>query len=153
MTGAFTSGQPELDRWLQQHALSAQARRTARTFVWHVGDSRVVAYYALAAHLLERDELPAKLGRGGPRQIPSVLLARLALDQTLQRRGLGGVLLADALDRVLVAAETVAARFVVVDAIDLQAAAFYEHHGLRSIPESHRLVAKLGDLAAALRAG
>lgn len=153
MLGAFSCGRPELDRWLQEHALAAQARRTARTFVWHAGDRRVVGYYALAAHLLERDELPLTLGRGGPRQIPAVLLARLALDQTLHGRGLGGALLADALERVLAAAETVAARFVVVDAMDQRAADFYAHHGFRPIPDNRRLVAKLSDVAAAFRAG
>lgn len=147
----FASGQPELDRWLAQHALDAAARRTARTFVWHRGDSNVVAYYSLTAHLLQREDLPRSLGRGGPAQIPAVLLARLALDHSLHGQGLGGALLAEALQRVLVATETVAARFVVVDAIDEDAARFYEHHGFRRIPETLRLVQKVSDIAAAIR--
>jgi GNAT superfamily N-acetyltransferase len=148
--GEFSSGQPGLDRWLIDHALAAATRRTARTFVWHHGDRLVVAYYVLTAHLLQRDELPRSLGRGGPRQIPAVLLARLALDRSLHRQGLGGALLAEALTRVLAATETVAARFVVVDAIDEHAAAFYEHHGFRRIPGTLRLVQKVSDIAAAL---
>ena len=111
---------------------------------------RVVAYYSLAAHLLERAEMPTAIGRGGPRQIPAVLLARLALHQGLQGRGLGGALLADALRRVLAATEMVAARFVVVDAIDDAAAGFYEHHGFRRIPATRRLLAKLSDISAAV---
>jgi ribosomal protein S18 acetylase RimI-like enzyme len=79
-----------------------------------------------------------------------VLLARLALDRTLQGRGLGGVLLADAMTRVVVATQTVAARFVVVDALDESAVTFYEHYGFRRIPETDRLVQKLSDVAAAL---
>lgn len=110
----------------------------------------MLAYYALAAHLLQRDELPSRLGRGGPRRIPAVLLARLALDRTLQGQGLGGALLADALRRVTGATETVAARFVVVDAIDQHAVGFYEHHGFVAIPTTSRLIAKLSDIAAAL---
>lgn len=125
-------------------------RRTARTFVWHRGDRRVLAYYSLTAHLLQREELPGSLGRGGPRQIPAVLLARLALDQSLQGQGLGGALLAEALHRVVAATETVAARFVVVDAIDERAASFYEHHGFRRIPQTLRLVQKVADSAAAV---
>ena len=39
---------------------------------------------------------------------------------------MGGVLLVDALARVVVASRTVAARFVVVDAVDDRAAAFYD---------------------------
>jgi GNAT superfamily N-acetyltransferase len=148
--GEFGSGQPELDRWLVEHALDTASRRTARTFVWHRGDRVVVAYYSLTAHLLQQGELPRSLGRGGPRQIPAVLLARLALDLSLHGQRLGGALLAEALARVLVATETVAARFVVVDAIDEHAAAFYEHHGFWRIPATLRLVQKVSDIAEAL---
>lgn len=149
--GGFHSGRPELDTWLRQHALGAAARRTARTFVWHQGDAVVIAYYSLAAHLLQREELPSSVGRGGPRQIPTVLLARLALDESLHGQGIGGALLAEALGRVLAVTETVAARFVVVDAIDEGAADFYSHHGFRRIPGTLRLVQKVSDIAAALR--
>jgi predicted N-acetyltransferase YhbS len=104
--GGFGSGQPGLDRWLVEHALAAATRRTARTFMWHAGDRVVGAYYVLNADVLQRDELPRSLGRGGPRQIPAVLLARLALDRSLHGQGLGGALLAEALTRVLAATET-----------------------------------------------
>jgi GNAT superfamily N-acetyltransferase len=119
--------------------------------VWHRGDLAVVAYYSLTAHLLQRDQLPRALGRGGPRQIPAVLLARLALDQSLHGHGLGAALLADALERIVAATETVAARFVLVDAIDDTAAAFYAHHGFRQVPETRRLLQKVSDIEAALR--
>jgi GNAT superfamily N-acetyltransferase len=148
--GEFGSGQPDLDRWLAGHALDAATRRTARTFVWHRGDRVVVAYYSLTAHLLQCVELPRSLGRGGLRQIPAVLLARLALDRSLHGQRLGGALLAEALTRVLAASQTVAARLVVVDAIDEHAAAFYEHHGFRRMPGTLRLVQKVSDIAAAL---
>jgi GNAT superfamily N-acetyltransferase len=148
--GDFRSGRPELDRWLVEHALDATRRRTARTFVWHRGEGVVVGYYSLTAHLLQREALPHSLARGGPRQIPAVLLARLALDRSLHGQSLGGALLAEALGRVVAVSETVAARFVVVDAIDEHAATFYEHHGFRRIPETLRLVQKMSDIAAAL---
>jgi GNAT superfamily N-acetyltransferase len=145
----FDSGKPDLDNWLQQHARATEARRTGRTFVWHER-GRVVAYYTIAAHLLVREDLPRALGRGNPAQIPAVLLARLALDKTLHGNGLGGTLLADALRRIVVATQTVAARFVVVDAIDDAAHGFYEHHGFRPVPGVRRLVQKVIDIAAAL---
>ena len=68
-----------------------------RTFVLHRDDRVVVAYYSLAAHPLQREELPAAVARGGPRQIPAILLARLALDESLQGQGIGGAVLAEAL--------------------------------------------------------
>jgi GNAT superfamily N-acetyltransferase len=146
---SFDSGKPDLDNWLRQHARTTEARRTGRTFVWH-DDGQIAAYYTIAAHLLVREDLPRALGRGNPGQIPAVLLARLALDKTLHGQGLGGALLADALWRIVVATQTVAARFVVVDAIDEAAHRFYEHHGFRAIPGTMRLVQRISDVAAAL---
>ncbi len=145
----FDSGRPELDRWLREAALTVEAKRTGRTFVWADRDL-VVAYYTIAAHLLVRDDPPRAVGRGSSSQMPSVLLGRLALDKSLHGRGLGGVLLEDALGRVVEATRVVAARFVVVDAIDEPAARFYQHYGFRRVPDSMRLVQRISDVAAAL---
>ena len=97
-----------------------------------------------------KDELPRSLAHGSPEQIPVVLLARLALDESVPGQKLGGVLLADALDRIVEATATIAARFVVVDAINANAFAF-EHYGFRAIPGTQRLVQKVSDIAAALQ--
>lgn len=147
----FTSGNHALDAWLRDHARHAQSMRTARTFVWHADDRLVVAYFSLAAHLIVRADLPPKVGRGSPDAIPAVLLARLALDRSLQGQGLGGELLLDALSRVVQASEVAAARLVVVDAIDDAAATFYEHHGFVALPGNRQcLVQKISDVAVAL---
>ncbi|KLL13080.1 MULTISPECIES: GNAT family N-acetyltransferase [Protofrankia] len=143
----FDSGQPELDEWLRRHALTTESRRTGRTFVWSA-DGRVVAYYTIAAHLLMRDDLPRSLGRGNPVQIPAVLLAKLALDKTLQGQGLGGLLLADAVGRVVEATRTVAARFIVVDAIDEQAVSFCIKYGFTQVPATNRLLKRMSAAAA-----
>ena len=147
----FRCGVDALDRWLIDHAAHAQSMRTAQTFVWHAGDDRAVGYFSLAAHLVVREELPSKIGRGSPTSIPAVLLARLALDMELHGGGLGGELLWDALVRARAASNIAAARLVVVDAISQSAAAFYEHHGFRPVPDNpHRLVQKMSDISAAL---
>jgi len=140
-----------MDTWLREHASGAEARRVARTFVWTTEEQTVMAYYSLTGHRIVRDELPKSIGRGSPSEVPAVLLARLALDQSLQGQGLGGVLLADALERIVVATQTVAARIVVVDALHERAATFYENFGFTRIPGTLRLVQKVSDVAAALR--
>jgi GNAT superfamily N-acetyltransferase len=140
-----------MDAWLSEQSSGAEARRVARTFVWTTEDQTVRAYYSLTGHRIVRDELPRSVGRGSPSEVPAVLLARLALDRSLHGRGLGGVLLADALERIVVATQTVAARIVVVDALHERAAAFYEHHGFKRVPGTLRLVQKVSDVAAALQ--
>lgn len=153
---AFDSGEPALDEWLRRHAAGADARRTARTFVWTSTDDaiqdrdRVIAYYSLTGHRLVRDQLPRRIGRGSPEEVPAVLLARLAVDRAAQGHGMGGTVLADAMTRVVEATSIVAARFVVVDALHEHAAAFYEHHGFTRIPDTLRLIQKISDIAAAL---
>lgn len=148
-TSAFESGKEPLDSWLQHYALNAAAKRVSSTFVWH-DRARVVAYFTLSAHLIVRDEVPRKLGRGDPDQIPAALLARLALDKSLHGQGFGGVLLAEALGRVV--AVDLAVRYVVVDAIDAEAANFYRHYGFRETPVEGRLLRKVSDIAADLQA-
>jgi GNAT superfamily N-acetyltransferase len=148
---SFRCGSQTLERWLTDHAAHAQSTHTAQTFVWQAGDGRVVAYFTLAAHLLERADMPRKRSLGSPTAIPAVLLERLALDAGLHGRGLGGELLWDALTRARAASAATAARAVVVDAFSLQAAAFYQHHGFSPIPDNpSRLVQKTSDIAAAL---
>jgi GNAT superfamily N-acetyltransferase len=147
----FASGVETLDAWLRRHAVHARRTRTAQTFVWRRGDQRVVAYFSLAAHLVVRADLPRRVGRGSPDAIPAILLARLALDRSLHGEGLGGELLWDALSRACAASDIAAARLVVVDAIDIAAAAFYQHHGFVPVPGNpNRLVQKVSDIAAAL---
>jgi GNAT superfamily N-acetyltransferase len=141
----------DLDGWLRDHALHASAMNTGRTFVWQSGDGVVVAYFSLAAHLMARESLTKRTGRGSPNVIPAILLARLALDRSHQGQGLGAELLWDALSRAVSANRQAAARLIVVDAIDELAASFYEHFGFQPIPGNpSRLVQKLSSIEAAL---
>ena len=75
---------------------------------------------------VQRADGPQQLVRGMPGYpVGMVLIARLAVDTRKQGAGLGTRLLADALRMAVVAGEAVAARLVVVDALDDQAAGFY----------------------------
>ncbi len=147
---SFSCGQPDLDEWLRRFARHAEGMRSGRTWVW-TQNGLVVAYFTLAGHVIERGELPARPGRGSPDRIPAVLIARFALHETLHGSGLGGRLLADAVSRIVAATDVVAARFVVVDAIDEHAADFYSHYGFERIPDTYRLVRKINDLAEDVR--
>jgi predicted GNAT family N-acyltransferase len=147
----FTCGNEALDRWLHQHAMTAQAKRTSVTYVWTTAEGRVAAYYSLAPHLIENADLPRRLGRGDPRQIPAILLARLALSRELRGAGLGGILLHDALSRAVAASQQAGGRYVVVDAVDDHACQFYEHYGFTAASRPDRLVRKVSDIEADIK--
>ncbi|MHB8293967.1 MAG: GNAT family N-acetyltransferase, partial [Acidimicrobiales bacterium] len=127
-----------------------EAIRSGRTWVW-TRAGPIVAYFTLAGHVIERQDLPHGIGRGSPDRIPAVLIARLALHRDLRGRGLGGVLLADASRRIVDATDIVAARLVVVDAMNGDEASFYTHYGYRPMPGTRRFVRKISDLANDLR--
>lgn len=147
---AFNCGNDDLDEWIRRRAFTSTGQGT-RTYVLVDGDGPVVGYFAIAPHLLARDDAPKRLARGAPKQIPAILLAKLALDSSVQGQGLGAELLVFALDIVVTAARRAGGRVVVVDAIDDDARSFYEHHDFELLPEkAERLVMKLSSAAKAL---
>ena len=149
---SFSCGNLELDRWLRDHARQATAQGTRTYIVLDDEDhDAVVGYFAIVPHVLDRGDAPPKLGRGAPRQIPSILLAKLALSDDLHGQGLGAELLVRALDTIIDAARIAGGKLVVVDAIDADAEAFYRHHDFQPLPNrSDRLVMKLSTSARAL---
>jgi predicted N-acetyltransferase YhbS len=128
----FRNGKHDsLDAWLRDRALASEGL-SARTYVVCANDApgRVVGYYTISTAMAHRSGLPnAKLRRGMPDEVPLLLIGRLAVDVTHQKRRLGTDLLIDALRRCLSAADTAGARAVITHAIDDDAVAFYERHG------------------------
>ena len=149
---SFDSGNAELDGWLQRHGLAAQQMDSARTFVLLEG-GRILGYFSLTMGSVRRVEAPRRLVRGLPGYpVGMVLLARLAVDRSQQGKGRGALLLAEALRKAVAAGEAAAARLVVVDAIDEQAASFYRHHGFVPAPDHPlRLYRRMSDIRASLQ--
>ena len=131
----FGCGEPELDRWLADHALGAQASGSVRVFVSTDGE-RVVGYHALAAAELRPEEASERALKGQPRSrpVPAVLLARLAVHLGHQGRGLGRSLLQDAMLRANDAAEELGIRLMLVHAKHEQARRWYRRFGFEESP-------------------
>jgi len=148
--GGFDCGNHELNDWLRLHARMATGQGT-RTYVVVDDEATVQGYSAIAPHTIDREQLSRLQARGAPRQIPAVLLGKLALDQRLHGQRLGSELLVVALTMIVGAARQVGGKFVVVDAIDDDARRFYLRHEFVAIPDNpHRLVRKLSTIALAL---
>lgn len=131
----FVSGSDALDRYFQTQASQDMRRRIATCFV-AVGrdDNETVGYYTLSATSVTLCALPPEIVKKLPRYpvVPAVLFGRLAVARSFQGRGLGGVLVADALKRMARAEFGVFA--LVVDSKDEPAQRFYEHHGFTLLP-------------------
>jgi GNAT superfamily N-acetyltransferase len=132
----FDSGVESLNVWLTEHARQAVAAGSARVFVTvDAKQQQVCGYYALAAAAIAHQQATERARQGQPRHpIPAVLLARLAVDVSVQRRGIGAWLLQDAMRRALSASEAVGMRVLLVHALDDNARSFYERWGFESSP-------------------
>jgi GNAT superfamily N-acetyltransferase len=130
----FDCGKEALNRFLRQHAWANQQSSASQTYVV-AENKRVRGYYSLAAGSVSHDAASRRVAAGQARHpISVVLLARLAVDKSLAKKGIGAALLKDALVRVSNAADIVGARALLVHAKDDEAKSFYEHFGFEPSP-------------------
>lgn len=152
---AFSCGQPDLDNWFRLRASQDEKRNVARVFVAVAPDLGVVGFYSLSSLSLSLEHLPEEVSRKLPRYdaIPAALIGRLARDERVRGQGVGELLLADAIQRILGAGRSVAVFAIVVDAKDERAANFYKTFGFREFPlRPKRLFLLTATAAAALAA-
>jgi GNAT superfamily N-acetyltransferase len=144
---AFDCANATLNEWLSKFALTNQQADSARTYVALDANS-VAGYYALTTGSVHKHESPQRIAKGlANHPIGVVLLARLAVDQTQQGKGLGKALLFDALSRIEEAADIGGVRAVLVHAIDDAARRFYLHFGFEESPVGrYQLLLLLKDL-------
>ncbi|WP_245413941.1 GNAT family N-acetyltransferase [Fulvimarina endophytica] len=143
-----------MDSWLRELAFHNQAYDFSRTFVICDQNGKVRAFYALCAGMILRKDATKKIApHGSPSEIPVALLARLAVAEDLQGKGVGKALLSNALRNAASASQVVAFRAVMVDAIDDEASAFYRRFGFASTRISPmKLILPMQDIVASLNA-
>lgn len=124
---SFDCGSVAQTEWLRKYALQSHAGRTSRVYVVRrTTDDVVVGYYALVAGSVQKAHAPIRVTQGaGGYDIPVIILARLAVDLTEQRQGLGRALLVDAFRRVEAIADQVGARALLIHAQDEAARGWY----------------------------
>ncbi len=126
---AFRSGDPELDRFFVRYAGQNQFRHHIGTTYVAVEADRALGYATVAAGNLEADALPITVRRTLPRYpLPVLRLARLAVDTTARRRGVGATLLRHVFVLALQMSQEYGCVGIVVDA-KRDAVEFYARFG------------------------
>lgn len=150
---SFDCDKGPLNEFLQRHALGNQSSGSARTFVVATTEMRVVGYYSLTAAAIDHSNAPERVRKGQPRHpIPAILMARFAVDVSVQGRGLGRALFRDALLRALTITDNLGARAFVVDAKDDEALRFYGRFNMMPAPDDpRRLFLLFKDIQALLK--
>jgi GNAT superfamily N-acetyltransferase len=130
----FDCGEDTLNRFLSRFALSNQQASASQTYIGQA-DGTIVGFYTLVVGEVAYDDAPERLKKGLARHpVPLMLLARLAVSQAWQGKGVGAGLLKDAMLRTLQAADIGGIRALAAHAKNDTACAFYEHFGFIPSP-------------------
>lgn len=129
----FFSGEAVLDNWIKQRGLKNQLLGTSRTFVVCKEKSpQIVGYYSLATGSVNHIAAINLIRRNMPDPIPVIILARLAVDISFHRKGLGADLLRDAVLRCYHVAENIGVKAIMVHSLNENAKNFYLHNGFKA---------------------
>ena len=128
----FDCGDVALNSFLSRHARKSHVQGGAKTFlaVENAGNRRILGFYSICPASIAFDRTPELVKRGLARhEVPVFRLARLAVDRTVQRCGLGGQLLLAAGRRGLLASSEVGGVALLIDAKNEDIARWYAGYG------------------------
>jgi len=154
---AFDCGDGDLNVYLQRYARQNHESGGAKCFIAVPTDTpgRVLGFYTLSPGSLEYSRTPALVKKGLARyDVPIFRLGRLAVDQTVQGRGLGGALLLRAAARCIRVADEVGGVGLLIDAKNDRVAQWYAGYGALPLLDAPlSLVLPLAVAADALKRG
>jgi GNAT superfamily N-acetyltransferase len=152
----FDCGVPALNDYLRRFARQNHEAGGGKTFVAVTAaePTRILGYYTISPGALEYARVPGAVTRQlGHYDVPIFRLGRLAVDVSLQGRGLGGQLLLAAGQRALSVAAVAGGVALAIDAKDERAAGWYQAFGaMRLLDDPLRLVLPLQTIAKAIEA-
>lgn len=128
----FDCGDAALNDFLHRYARQAHDQGGAKTFLAIRDDDAppILGFYSLSPASVEFSRAPAAVKRGLARHdVPVFRLGRLAVDRSMQGKGLGGQLLLSAGRRCLRASQDVGGVALLIDAKNDGAAKWYADYG------------------------
>jgi GNAT superfamily N-acetyltransferase len=134
----FDCGRQELNRYLRGTARQHIEKGVSHTYVL-VDDAEpdtILGYCTISVCELAGSDLPPPHNKKLPKLAPAVRLARLAVHQEHQRRGIGWSLLMYAVEKAITVDDSTGVTGLVVDAKDDDAKEYYEQFGFQPFPDS-----------------
>jgi len=139
----FCCGKYLLDNYLQKQASQDIKRKLSACFVLIEKTSNIVkGYYTLSNNSTTLASIPENIKKKLPKSyksIPTTLLGRLAIDKNYQGKGIGKILLVDALKRSYLVSKSIGSFAVIVDPLDNDAEHFYAKYGFVILPDSGKM--------------
>ncbi|MCC6124649.1 MAG: GNAT family N-acetyltransferase [Pirellulales bacterium] len=146
----FHCGKGEVDDWLATRALQHQEKKLSVTRVLLDRAETIAGFYTLASGQIDFSDLPPDIVKHLPkRELPVAVLAWLGVNSAHQGRGLGGLLLAQALRDCYEAGKTFAFIAVILDCLDDAAKSFYLKWDFQELPSyPYRMILSANKLEA-----
>jgi predicted GNAT family N-acyltransferase len=129
---SFDCGEPALNDFLRHNARQSHDKGTAKTFlaISSSNQKTILGYYSLCSASLEYARTSATIRKQLARHdVPAFRLGRLAVDRSVQGKGLGGQLILAAGRRCLLAAVEVGGVAILIDAKSERVAKWYASYG------------------------
>lgn len=138
----FNCGKDLLTNYLRAQAGQDIKRKLSACFVLSENGTGIQGYYTLSNNSISLSSFPEHIQNKLPRSynaVPTTLLGRLAIDKKHQGKGLGKILLIDALKRCYEISKKIGSFAVVVDPIDEEAEKFYKKYDFIKLPTSQKM--------------
>ena len=140
---SFDCGKELLNNYLKTQAGQDIKRKLAACFVLSEnGTNHIQGYYTLSNNSIPLSSFPEQIQKRllkSYTSIPTTLLGRLAIDKKYQGKGIGKILLIDALKRSYEISQEIGSFAVVVDPIDEGAEKFYSKYDFIKLPDSEKM--------------
>ncbi|MFN3831900.1 MAG: GNAT family N-acetyltransferase [Allorhizobium sp.] len=116
----FSCGVETVDNYFRKTANKLAKAGNTRVYVMTSLSGEVIGFYALNAHSVDFTELPSRYARTRPSHgaIPAAFISMIGVDKRYAGQGYGGDLLADALLRIVQAADRIGIAVVILDVLD-----------------------------------
>ncbi len=146
----FDCGKELLNNYLKNQAGQDIKRKLSACFVLAEKETdSIQGYYTLSNNSIPLSCFPEPIKKKLPQSyesIPTTLLGRLAVDINFKGKGLGKILLVDALKRSYEISKEIGSFAVVVDPIDREAELFYNKYEFIKLPDSGKMCIAIGTL-------
>jgi ribosomal protein S18 acetylase RimI-like enzyme len=138
---AFSCGVDRLDNFIKRTAANQADEDFTKVYVAiEPPSNQVLGYYSLSAHVIDVESLPESDRKRMPRYptIPAIYLSMIAVNAAVQGRGLGTFLVAEAFKICVSVADKIGSYFIVLDALNNDAARLYRRLGFQDLPAPGR---------------
>ncbi len=139
----FDCGNDQLNNYLKYQAGQDMKRKLSACFVLNESSTnQILGYYTLSNNSISLNSFTEDIQKKLPKSyksIPTTLLGRLAINKEQQGKGIGKILLIDALKRSHDLSKEIGSFAVAVDPIDHDAEMFYKKYDFIKLPDSGKM--------------